>query len=134
MQNGIPPEGWPPGYGPNQYPQNPNQYGNAQFPTATPMNGQNAMYMQQTGIPQQPVYSANNPFVNPNAGYTQQVVSTQPYSQTMNTTTGGYTQQGQYGYSNVPVASTQIGSKSLENSNLITTGFGDLFWLRSIQI
>lgn len=40
MQNGIPPEGWPPGYSPNN-------------------TGQNL--------------SSTNPFVNQNAGYTQQI-------------------------------------------------------------
>ncbi len=42
MQNGIPPEGWPPGYGPNGQQQN---------------------------------LSSTNPFVNQNAGYTQQITT-----------------------------------------------------------
>jgi hypothetical protein len=58
MQNGIPPEGWPPGYSPN--------------------NGQNL--------------SSTNPFVNQNAGYTQQIPAQGwPPGYVPNT---GYTQQG----------------------------------------
>jgi len=112
MQNGIPPEGWPPGYGPN------GQNLSSTNPFVNPNSGYSPQVVQ--GIPAQgwpPGYTPNgqnlsstNPFVNPTPVYTQQVVSVQGYPPTQ-----GYTQQVQYPYNNIPVASAQ--SKE-ENSKL----------------